>query len=445
MDHDLLGEQLLARDQCVMEHIWQAPDRHSVAAASLALCAQVRHGARDLRQAKITLEAQPRQRADITPCCPEAGVTSVHPRPVSPETWFGESTMPVRTVQCRGCRARFRPDDGPLGGPESGTCTDDGRDLSAPVAAEWPPRVAKARCARCTAVCLSACGGQGLSESTADALHTWPAERETCEAEAVGEAVAWGDGGAALRVESAMAGGRAHLDGRWQDAQGGPSLGRQLEAQAAEPPLGAVLARRAGGVLGSAEDLAGRLTQVMREAGWERLPLGPMRGDGAPWIWMGAAAHVPGVRQTLDDDHLSAHLSAFAQSQAPHHPAGAKAWVDQTMGARLTDRIGEVLGALKRTPPWTKAVRTARAQLIGDVERHRTRIRDQEPWPQGLAVGSGAVAGACKPVMQSRFKRAGRRWAQPGFLNVLALRLAHLNGTLQAFWASRGLTVQVSG
>ena len=63
----------------------------------------------------------------------------------------------------------------------------------------------------------------------------------------------------------------------------------------------------------------------------------------------------------------------------------------------------------------------------------------------GLAVGSGAVEGACKHVIHSRFKRAGMRWKQPGFLTVLALRLAHLNGTLQAFWASRGLTVQVSG
>lgn len=220
---------------------------------------------------------------------------------------------------------------------------------------------------------------------------------------------------------------------------------RQLEAQAEEPTLGAVLARRYVGVLGSAEDLAVRITRVIREAGGERLPLGQILGDGAPWIWTVADAHFPGVRQTLDYYHLSEHLYAFAQIQYPHNSAGAKAWVDQKMGALLTDRVGEVLGALKRTQPWKKAVRKALAQLIGYVERNRTRIRYQEPWQHGLAVGSGAVEGACKHVIQSRFKRAGMRWKQPGFLNVLALRLAHLNGTLQAFWASRGLTVQVSG
>src|SRR5262245_31697273 len=112
------------------------------------------------------------------------------------------------------------------------------------------------------------------------------------------------------------------------------------------------------------------------------------------------------------------------------------------MGALLTDRVGEVLSTLKRMRPWKKAICNALAQLIGDVEHNRTRISYQEPWHTGLAVGSGAVEGACKHVIQSRFKRAGMRWKPPGFLNVLALRLAHLNGTFQAFWASRGLTVQ---
>src|SRR5262249_53960797 len=100
--------------------------------------------------------------------------------------------------------------------------------------------------------------------------------------------------------------------------------------------------------------------------------------------------------------------------------------------------------ALKRMRPWQKAVRNALAQLIGYVERNRTRIRYQEPWHRGLAIGSGAVEGACQPVIHGRFKRAGMRWKQRGFLNVLALRIVRLNGDLQAFWARRGLVLQAS-
>jgi hypothetical protein len=71
---------------------------------------------------------------------------------------------------------------------------------------------------------------------------------------------------------------------------------------------------------------------------------------------------------------------------------------------------------------------------MSDIETKRTRIRYQEPWYSGLPVGSGSVEGACKPVVQARFKRAGMRWTTRGFLHVLELRLARLNGTLQTVW-----------
>ena len=103
--------------------------------------------------------------------------------------------------------------------------------------------------------------------------------------------------------------------------------------------------------------------------------------------------------------------------------------MEETIGALITHRVEAVLSALKRMRPWTKTVRRALAQLIGDVQRNRTRIRDQEPRHRGLAVGAGAVEGVCTHVMQSRFKRAGMRWKPPGLLHVLALWLANLNTT----------------
>ncbi len=445
MDHDLIVEQLLARCKCFIENILQAPDLHSVASASLAIFGPMREVAREILQAKIALEAQQLKSQDVTPCCYDAAVTYVHTRTVSPETLFGEVYIPVRTFQCCGCGATFRPDDAALGVPEAGDFTDDVRALYAPVVAELPHRVANDLFARCTGVTLSSCGAQGIIDSTAEDLRTWQAEREPQEAAAGGEALASGDGAADLRVEIAMDGVMAHIDGRWQEAKVATLLVRRLEAQVAEPTLGAALARRYVSILGSPEDLATRITQGLREAGWEHLPIGEILGDGAPWIWNVADAHFPGVRQTLDYYHLSEHLYAFAHLLYPNNPAGAKAWVEEKIGALLTDRVGEVLRALKRMRPWKKAICDALAQLIGYVARNRTRIRYQAPWHRGLAVGSGAVEGACKHVIQSRFKRAGMRWKQPGFLNVLAVRIARLNGTFRAFWASRGLVVQASG
>jgi hypothetical protein len=445
MDHDVIVEQLLDRCKCLIENILQAPELHSVASASLAIFAQMRHVAREILQAKINLEAQQLKRQDIAPCCQDASMTYVHTRTVSPQTLFGEVCIPIRTFQCGGCGASRRPDDRHLGVPEGGDFTDDVRFLYAPVVAELPHRVANDLLQRCTGVALSSRGAQGIIDSTAEDLRTWQAEREPQEAEAVAGALVAGDDVSEQRIEIAMDGVMAHIDGRWQEAKVATILVRRLATQAEEPTLGAILARRYIGILGSAEDLAARIKQVLREADWERIPLGAILGDGAPWIWTVAETHFPGVRQTLDYYHLSEHLYAFAHLVYPHNPAGAKAWVEQKMGALLTDRVGEVLSALKRMRPWKKAIGDALAQLIGYVERNRSRIRYQEPWHCGLAVGSGAVEGACKHVIQSRFKRAGMRWKPPGFLNVLVLRLARLNGTFQEFWASRGLAVQASG
>ena len=58
MDHDLIVEQLLDRCKGFIENILQAPDLHNVATASLAIFAQMREVAREILQAKITLEAQ---------------------------------------------------------------------------------------------------------------------------------------------------------------------------------------------------------------------------------------------------------------------------------------------------------------------------------------------------------------------------------------------------
>jgi hypothetical protein len=129
MDHDGIVDQVLDRCKGFMENMLQAPDLHRVASASLAILAQMRQVARDILQAKMTLEAQPRTRADITPGCPEAAVTLVHTRTVSPETLFGEIIIPVRTFQCRGGGATFRPDDTALGVPEAGDFTAAGRYL----------------------------------------------------------------------------------------------------------------------------------------------------------------------------------------------------------------------------------------------------------------------------------------------------------------------------
>jgi hypothetical protein len=259
MDHDLIVEQLLERCKGFIENILQASDLHSVATASRAIFAQLREVAREILQAKITVTAQQLKSADIPPCCPASRVRYLHTRTVSPQTLLGEITIPVRTFQCRGCGASLRPDDRHLGVPEVGDFTDDVRALYAPVVAELPHRVANDLFQRCMGVALSSRGAQGLIDSTAQDVQQWQAERGTQEGVAVVDALGAGDDVAELRVEIAMAGVMAYIDGRWQEAKVGTILVRRLAVQAEEPTLGAVLARRYVCALGTAEALAARM------------------------------------------------------------------------------------------------------------------------------------------------------------------------------------------
>jgi hypothetical protein len=98
------------------------------------------------------------------------------------------------------------------------------------------------------------------------------------------------------------------------------------------------------------------------------------------------------------------------------------------MEALVTDRVGAVLNALKRRRPRKKAVRQALPQLIGYVGHNRTRIKYQEPWHTELAVWSGAAQGGPASIS---FKVGSKARA--------------CAGNSQAFWAIRGLTVEVIG
>ena len=184
----------------------------------------------------------------------------------------------MRTFQCGGCSPSVRPDDRYLGVPEVGAFTDDVRARYAPVVAELPHRVANDLFERCTGVALSSCGAQGLIDSTAQYLQQWEAERGRQEAVAVVDALGGGGSAPDLRVEIRDGWGDGAYRWTLAGSEGGTILVRRLEAQAEEPTLGAILARRYVGVLGSAEDLVVRLKQLIRDAGWEHIPLGEIFG-----------------------------------------------------------------------------------------------------------------------------------------------------------------------
>lgn len=438
MDRAGIVDEILDRCKSLLVGVLDDSALASASAASLAIFEKFRDVGRAILQAWVDerfaalAEVRPEQ------CwCGNPTLTLVHTRQVTAKTLFGEIVFPYRTFSCAACGALIRPDDASLGIPDQGTFSDDVRALYQPLAAELPHRTANDIFKRFTGVDLSSRGGQSIIDSTASDLRDWREDREAGEVLQVASLL---DQGVDLVLEVAMDGVMAHLDGDWHEAKVGTILVRQRGEKTAEgePKLGRVAARRYACVRGGPEELAVEIKKTIHEAGWGVIPIGEILGDGAHWIWNLAAKHFPGVPQTLDTYHLKEHLYEFANLHYKD-PCRAKAWVQMKVEALRENRVGAVLGGMKKMKSRTKTARETLRGLIVYVENNKDRIRYQEPWETGLAVGSGSVEGACKHLVQSRFKRAGMRWKTPGFLSVVELRVARLNGTDGEFWAGRGL------
>jgi hypothetical protein len=438
MDRTGIVAGIVDRCKSLIVGVLDDPDLATAPAASLALFEKFRDVCREILQAWVDerVERLAEERPERCSC---GSLTPgyVNTGGVTVKTLFGDIVARYRRFRCAACKAYLRPDDRELGIPEEGIFADDVRALYEPLAAELPHRTANDIFLKFTGVDLSSRGGQSIIDSTSRDLMAWREDREAGEVFRVSSLLARGED---LVLELAMDGVMAHIDGAWHEAKVGTIQVRRRGEKTAEgtPKLGRVEARRYACVRGSADELAAEIQRTIREAGWGEMPIAEILGDGAPWIWNLAENHFPGVAQTLDTWHLKEHLYEFAN--ALHvDPCRAKAWVQMKMEALREDRVGDVLGGLKKMKPGNKDAREAQRGLIVYLQNNKGRIRYKEPWEEGLAVGSGSVEGACKHLVQSRFKRAGMRWKTPGFLSVVELRVSRLNGTDREFWASRGL------
>ncbi len=439
MDRDGIVASLVDRCKSLIEKVLSTSEDNGLAGASLLLFEKFRDVARQTLQAWADLRARELRTSTVESCCEGAAMHFVHARSVTVRTLFGEVIVPVRTCRCAGCGTYRRPDDRILGVPEAGAFSDDVRSLLTPLVAELPHRVASDLLEQLTGVRLSSQGAQGIIDSVAGDLENWRDEREDQESQVVSRVRDEDEGEDELRLEVAMDGVKAHIDGRWMEPKVASLQVRRVVRDGDEPKLGEVVARRYTCVLGSADDLGASIRRVIRESEWSHLRIGAVLGDGAPWIWNLAGRLFPGAPQILDWFHLKEHFYEFANAQFGEGNPEAKAWVDAKMLRLGEDRVGDVLSALNRMKPRNRTASEERFNLARYVKTNKGRIAYQKALGDGGAIGSGAVEGACKHLIQARFKRAGMRWKRVGFLNVLEFRVARLNGNLSDFWKARGL------
>jgi len=160
-------------------------------------------------------------------------------------------------------------------------------------------------------------------------------------------------------------------------------------------------------------------------------------GDGAPWIAQQIAEVFPKHQYLLDRYHLLEHLYAGATGLPQGGGEEAGVWVAQQMSLIDQGKAAEVMancrGAGGENPDHPMN------QLARYLENQQGHLDYAGAREQGLPMGSGAVEGGHRHVIQARLKLPGTWWKEVSVNPMLALRTLRANGCWEDFW-NRGTT-----
>jgi hypothetical protein len=146
--------------------------------------------------------------------------------------------------------------------------------------------------------------------------------------------------------------------------------------------------------------------------------------DGARWIWKLADLLWPGSVQIVDFYHAAEHAHDLAELLGPHLPGGhARAALAQRLrGLLAAGRIQALADAARAVELPTEELQARLETAVGYFTRNAHRMRYARFKKQGLWIGSGAVEGACKNLVEARAAQSGMRWTIDGLDPVIALR-----------------------
>jgi Uncharacterised protein family (UPF0236) len=151
--------------------------------------------------------------------------------------------------------------------------------------------------------------------------------------------------------------------------------------------------------------------------------------DGAEWIWKHVQGLFPQARQVLDYYHCAQYLHRVAKA---HYGSSVQAleWVEATMTRLCLGKVGVVLGGLRRMQAPSDEAAKAIANCWDYLNEHRGRTAYQKLRRGGYPLGSGGIESSNKFICHVRLKRPGAWWYEVNSNQMLALRCAKYNGTL---------------
>jgi hypothetical protein len=151
--------------------------------------------------------------------------------------------------------------------------------------------------------------------------------------------------------------------------------------------------------------------------------------DGAEWIWKHGQALFPHARQGLDYYHCAPYRHRVAKA---HYGASVQAveWVEAPMTRLSLGKVGVVLGGWQRRQAQSDEAAKAIANCWDYLNEHRGRTAYRKLRRGGYPLGSGGIASSNRFIGHVRLKRSGAWWYESNSNQMLALRCAKYNGTL---------------
>ena len=151
--------------------------------------------------------------------------------------------------------------------------------------------------------------------------------------------------------------------------------------------------------------------------------------DGASWIWEHVESLFSSAHQVLDYYHCSDSLHRMAKAQYGDSQQ-AHEWVEATLTRLYLGKISAVLGGLKRMRATSEEAQQALSNCWAFLHKHRGRTHYLQLRRGGYPLGSGGIESANKFICHTRLKRSGAWWYESNCNQMLALRCAKYNGTL---------------
>lgn len=117
--------------------------------------------------------------------------------------------------------------------------------------------------------------------------------------------------------------------------------------------------------------------------------------------------------------------------------AEAEQFVINRLRKLLTGDVGRVIGGFKQMLSKKKhpsIIRYELEKVIGYMERNREHMRYDICLELGYPIGSGAVEGACRNLINDRMELTGMKWSRNGAEATIRLRSVDINGDWEDFW-----------